>query len=85
LNGDLTTDTNNTIIDRRNEMKTNEEVYDEIRDKEEFIAAKLLGKKQHAVYMERKLYDMILNRAKHEDRSFNNMLVRLVLKGLDAE
>lgn len=66
-------------------MKTNEEVYDEIRDKEEFIAAKLLGKKQHAVYMERKLYDMILNRAKHEDRSFNNMLVRLVLKGLDAE
>ena len=66
-------------------MKTNEQVYEEIRDKEEFIAAKLLGKKQHAVYMEQRLYDRVFAKAKHEGRSFNNMLVRLVLKGLATE
>jgi hypothetical protein len=66
-------------------MKTNEQVYEEIRDKEEFIAAKLLGKKQHAVYMEQRLYDRVFAKAKHEGRSFNNMLVRLVLKGLEQD
>jgi hypothetical protein len=66
-------------------MKTNEQVYEEIRDKEEFISAKLLGKKQHAVYMEQRLYDRVFAKAKHEGRSFNNMLVRLVLKGLEQD
>jgi hypothetical protein len=62
--------------------KTNEDVYDEIRDREEYIAAKLLGKKQHAVYMDVKLYEKILKMSKEDGRSFNSMLIQLVLKGL---
>jgi hypothetical protein len=62
--------------------KTNEDVYEEIRDREEYIAAKLLGKKQHACYLDMKLYEKILKMSKEDGRSFNSMLIQLVLKGL---
>jgi hypothetical protein len=66
-------------------MKTNEEVYNEIRDKEEFITSKLLGKVQHSVYLDKRLFDIILKKSKEDDRSFNSMLVHLVRKGLEQD
>lgn len=62
--------------------KTFNDVYEEIRDKENFIAKKLLGKYQHAVYMDQGFYQQVLKLSKQEGRSFNQQLIFLAKQGL---
>ena len=64
--------------------KTNEEVYDEITDRENFIAKKLLGKVQHAIYIPIQLYEEVLTLSKNDSRSFNRQVEHLMRLGLKA-
>ena len=64
------------------EDKTFNDVYEEIRDRENFIAKKLLGKYQHAVYLDKGFYQQILKMSKEDGRSFNQQLIFLARQGL---